>query len=150
MSAAITRAIAASPILAMHARYEASWAEFIIVEDARMKLDRKDRDESALAHRYDDAMKVNAGETDALRLAILYQVPITPQEALVLQYHVHGASDPDLMATSDERDALSVANDTLFDYRCDEIDHDDSDGMFQSAEHIVSERRRFRTGKVGA
>ena len=120
------------------------------IEDARMKLDRKDRDESALAHRYDDAMKVNAGETDALRLAILYQVPITPQEALVLQYHTHGASDPDLMATSDERDALSVANDTLFDYRCDETDHDDSDGMFQSAEHIVSERRRFRTGKVGA
>ena len=150
MSAVITRATATSPILAMHARYEAAWAEFIIIEDARMKLDPKDRDESALAHRYDDAMKVNAGETDALRLAILYQVPTTRQEALVLQYHAHGAADPDLMTTSDERDALSVASDTLFDFHCDETDHDDSDGMFQSAEHIVSERRRFRTGKVGA
>ena len=145
-----TAAVATSPLLAMHARYEAAWEEYNTVDTAQLKLNDKNEAERCLKFRYSDALKANNAETDALRLAILYQVPTTWQEALVLQYHINSATDLHTLLPEDERRALEVASDTLLDFMCDEVDHDEEDGIFHRSECIVSDRRRFRTGKVGA
>ena len=149
MSAAITPA-APSPLVAMHARYEAAWEEYSTIDTAQLKLNDKNETERCLKFRYSDALKANNAETDALRLAILYQVPTTWQEALVLQYHVHSTADPHSDLTDDEKNALEIGLDTLFDFMCDEVAHGEDDGIFHRAECIVSDRRRYRTGKVGA
>ena len=70
----------------MHARYEAAWEEYNNIDTAQLKLNDRNEAERCLKFRYSDALKANNAETDALRLAILYQVPTTWQEALVLQY----------------------------------------------------------------
>ena len=145
-----TAPIPPSPLLAMHARYEAAWEEYNNIDTAQLKLNDRNEAERCLKFRYSDALKANNAETDALRLAILYQVPTTWQEALVLQYHVHSTADPHSDLTDDEKNALEIGLDTLFDFMCDEVAHGEDDGIFHRAECIVSDRRRYRTGKVGA
>ena len=140
----------ASPILAMHARYEAAWTEFNSIEAAKANLNTKNEAERDLAYRYDEAMKANTGETDALRVAMLYQVPSTWQEALILQFHVQSAADPALLATQGEKDALEVGHDTLFDFMSGEVDLEGANEVLRNTAEIVCDRRRFRTGSVGA
>jgi hypothetical protein len=93
-------------------------------------------------------MQRSQAESEALHLAILFQVPTTWPEALVLQYHVHNAADPYTELNDTEKRALEVGLDTLFDFMCDEIDHEERDGIFQRAECLVSERRQLRTGII--
>ncbi len=139
-----------SPILAIHNRYEAAWREYNDIDRANTKLNRKNEAEQNLSYRYENAMRANNAETDALRLAILYQVPTTWQEALVLQFHIQSIFDPCNSSTDDESNALTVAVETLFDFMCDEVEHEDVEGLFQISEHMVSDNRRRRTGKLEA
>lgn len=139
-----------SPIAAMHARYEATWEEYNRLDEAHTKLDKKDESGRRLDNRYQDGMKASSREADALQMAILYQVPTTWQEALMLQYHVHTAADPHRNMTEDEKFAVETGLDTIFDFMCDEIDHDEEVSMLQRSECLVSDRRRHRTGKIGA
>ena len=139
-----------TPIIAMHGRYITAWEEYNTIDVAATKLNDKNEAERILRFRYADAMGASSAEANALRLAILYQVPTTWPEALILQYHIHNIGDPHTTRTEEENNALEVALDTLLDFMCDEIEHEDEDNIFQRSEHIVSERRRFRTGKLGA
>ncbi len=139
-----------STIAAMHARYEATWEEYNRLDEAQTKLDKKDESGRRLGDRYQDGMKASSREADALQMAILYQVPTTWQEALMLQYHVHTAADPRRTMTEDEKLAIETGLDTIFDFMCDEIDHDENVGIMHRSECLVSERRQYRTGKIGA
>ena len=134
----------------MHARYEAGWDEYNRIDEAGTRLKPSSDKERSLAFAYELAMKASNTESQALQRAILYQVPTTWQEALILQFHIHVAGDAYTEHTEAERVALEVATDTLFDFMCDEIDHEDVEGQFQNSEHLVSDRRRLRTGKLGA
>jgi hypothetical protein len=139
-----------SLIVSLHARYEAAWVEYNTIDSARVALNKKNEAERLLDFSYEDAMKANHREIEALRLAIFYQVPTTWQEALLLQYHVHSILEPSQAAAEEEAEALATAVDTLFDFMCDEIEHEDVEGLFQRGEHLVSERRHRRTGKLQA
>lgn len=137
-----------SPIIAMHVRYETAWLEYNRIDDADIALDKSTDAGKSLTYRYHDAEQANTGETDALRLAILYQVPTTWLEAMILQFHIHIAFDPDDSSTDENRAAISVAIDTLLDFMCGEIDHDGLGRQFQNSARLVSNRRRFRTGQA--
>ena len=142
-------ATAPSPILALHARYEAAWAEYNRIDDARTTLDTQNREDRIVDFRYEEAMAVSGAEANALRVAILYQVPTTWQEAMILQFHIWSVFEPENPGTANEQSAMATAIDTLFDFMCDEIEHEDVEGQFQTGEHLVSQRRRNRTGKLG-
>lgn len=108
----------ASIIATLHARYEASMAEYSAIDtaDTRLTEDRADR---MLGYRYADAMKASDSEHDALRSAILYQVPDTWIEAMILLYHIrvqHDLTTLSAGASEAERLALDTAIDTLFDF----------------------------------
>ncbi len=75
-----------SPILAMHSRYVAAWEGFNRIDVAETALDKNDRADWSLGYHYQTAKDANNAETDALRQAILYQVPTTWVEAMVLQF----------------------------------------------------------------
>ncbi|QNN64350.1 hypothetical protein H9L12_08390 [Sphingomonas rhizophila] len=137
-----------SLIEAMHERYERAWEEYNRVDEASTALSDKNESERLLQFRYRDAMLQNSGETDALRLAILHQVPTTWVDALILQFHINCITDPNSEMTAEEVKAVSIASDTLFDFMCDEVDHNENVGIFHRSECIVSERRRLRTGHV--
>ena len=139
-----------SPILTMHARYEATWAEYNTLDEARSVLNTNNSDGCSLDFRYADAMKVSGGEIDALRLAIFYQVPTSWQEAMILQFHVHSIFDPAMVGPEDERLAISTAIETLLDFMCCEVeaDHERIGHQFQVGANLVSDNRRYRTGKL--
>lgn len=139
-----------SPILSMHARYEANMAEYAVTEKAEYDA-RKARDDDANA--FERALQTLCREADALRAAILYQVPDTWAEATILQFHITNAYD--MIATADaapgdDAIALSVAIDTLFDFMCCEVqqDHSEVGPSFSDGAIRVHFARRRRTGVV--
>lgn len=143
-----------SPILAMHLRYEAAWEEYNAIERSEMEL-TKDDHAAKLRHEY--ASKANNAETDALRLAILYQVPDTYAEAMILQYHIVNGYDltqgaPPTKAESTEAEAVKIAIDTLFDFLAckNNDDHEALGTSFKHSAMRVFRSRRLRTGDVGA
>ena len=136
-----------SVILAMHRQYEAAWEAHHTVDTAKLRLGK---DEGRQEMLFEQAMSIVVSEADALRLAILYQVPTTWIEAMVLQYHIYieqGMGDCNGEAWSD---ALQVAVETLLDFFACEIDadHEEIGRMFQTSANLVYERRHARTGKV--
>ena len=140
-----------SALLAMHRRYECAMAEYLIVEQAEGAA-RKDGDSDG-AHSLARGTRAICRETDALRLAILNQVPDTWAAAMVLQFHITNAAD--LLATSEnppeaEREALLTAIDTLFDFLCCEVDqdHEALGNEFRSGAVRAFFQRRHRTGQV--
>lgn len=139
-----------SPILTMHARYEATWAEYNTIDAARTAFNTENASERFLDFRYADAMKTISAETDALRLAIFYQVPTSWKEALILQYHIHSIFDPTQVGPEDEQKAISTAVETLLDFMCCEVEahHDGIGHQFQVGANLVSDNRRYRTGKL--
>jgi hypothetical protein len=76
--------------MAMHKRYEEAQTEYLTVEKAESQA-RKDGDESVF--RLVHATKALIDESDALRVAILHQVPTSWIEAMVLQFHITAAFD---------------------------------------------------------
>ena len=146
------KAATASPILTMHARYEAAWQEYNLTDLADTKLNKSDAAEDLLGFKYRTAETANNAETDALRQAILYQVPTTWPEAMILLFHTHVAADLTDKPTKEERAATQTALDTLFDFMCCEVDqdHEALGKHFQASANIVFDKRRYRTGVVEA
>lgn len=139
-------------IRAMHARYEAASTELNAVDEAATKLTRTGRGGAA----YDKAqrgIRASMREMDALRLAILYQVPNSPVEAMILSHHISIAYDM-LYAGSDftdlERKALGAAVDALFAYIVGNMggDHEALGEGFRYNANRTSEAVRLRTGVI--
>lgn len=142
---------ALSPIAAMHTRYEAVMAASDTVDKASLYLGKTDG-EQKLSFSYAAAMTTCEAETDALRTAILHQVPTDWHDALILQYHVYVAHDlyTPGKEPEHERAALVVAIATLFDFmaRSIDADHDAMGRCFKAATMLVFDRRRFRTADL--
>lgn len=140
---------ASSAILTMHQRYEAALMDFATAEKAEAKCAGAGP-QFAFSH----AMKTLIQESDALRDAILYQVPRTWPEALVLQFHITNAFDMHANGTTPPTDAekerLETALDALFDFMCCEVEqnHEALGRAFQDGAGRVFNLRRHRTGEV--
>lgn len=155
MSAPTSAVEAPSTITVLHARYEATFDEYNSVDRAATRLKRNDDTTLPMQCACDRAMRVIERESDALRQAILYQVPTNWTEAMILQHHIRIAQD--LVVNSDkpveaDKDALDTAVDTLLDFMATTItaDHDAIGRQFSTAVAIVTERRRMRSGAVEA
>lgn len=141
-----------SPILSMHARYEQTMAEYNIVDQAEGAA-RKDDDDYHQS-RYSQALKALTRETDALRVAILHQVPVIWKEVMILQFHIVNAFDMHANCAGEppeaEKEALQTAIDTVFDFMCCEIDtdHEKVGAAFQDGASHALWKRRYRTGSV--
>lgn len=140
---------ACNPILAMHARYEAAGQEYNRIDLAATKLG-KDEADLTLRFHYQKAQRANNAEVDALRQAILYQVPATWPEAMILLFHIHIAFDLTDKPTEEETAATETAIDTLFDFMCCEVeqDHEQIGSQFQTSANLVFSKRRYRTGTL--
>ena len=149
---ASTTQAALSPIMAIHARYEAGMAEYAAIEKAEHAVRAAGTDEAGSMNR---ALKACSSESDALRMAILHQVPASWAEAAILQYHISNAYDllvTDEPVVSDDRDTLGTAIDTLFDFMCCEVkqDHAEIGSSFSQSAIRVHFARRDRTGNTEA
>jgi hypothetical protein len=142
-----------SPIMAMHTRYEETMAEFGVIEKAENDA-RKRRDESEAAA-LERGSRASCREADALRTAILHQVPDSWTEAMALQFHIVNAFDLLIGCTEPpefEQEALQTAIDTLFDFMCCEVeaDHEQVGLSFRDGANRAFFQRRRRTGVVEA
>lgn len=143
-----------SALLAMHQRYEVATGEFDAIDCARSSLRDSDDDEAvSLRRQYDEGCSSSIGETDALRTAILFQVPQDATDAAILQYHIANAFD--MMESCEvypkhEQEALSTAISTLFDYTCRmACDAQQPAGVaFAYSVAWASRKRRYRTGQL--
>lgn len=141
-----------SPIMAMHRRYEQAQLEYEIIDDARQEAKDSGDKEAFLL---ENAGHSSVREADALRIAILYQVPTRTAEAAVLQYHI--AAMQDMIVGSEprrelEEEALSVAIQTLFDFLACKMkeDHEETGGgSFRDEAVRAYFARRRRTGEMG-
>ena len=141
-----------SVLMAMHRRYEQAQVEYEIIDSARQEA--KDNDDSEV-HQLENASQSSVREADALRIAILYQVPATTAEAAVLQYHIYTTQDlvdGCVDRREPEEEALKVAIRTLFDFLACQMteDHEQHVGASFRDEAVRAyfERRR-RTGEMG-
>lgn len=143
--------VSSSPIAVMHTRYEAVMAVSSVVDSASLNLGKSD-DEQQLGFGYAKAITTCEAETDALRTAILFQIPTSWHDALILQYHVYVAHDlyTPGREPENERAALGVAIATIFDFmaRMVEADQDALGRCFKASTMLVSDRRRFRTAEL--
>ena len=146
-----TAAAAPSLIQSLHARFEAVQLECRAIEQAQHAEDPNDYLERG---KLDRASSASAAEEDALRYAILTQVPDSWKDGLILAYHVRIEQDlqaniAETFAASDPRPRiLSNAIDTLLDFMCCEtnLDHAEVGAEFQQAAVDVFYARRYRTG----
>jgi hypothetical protein len=132
----------------LHRRYERTMAEYLVIEAAENAA--KDEIEKAGFRR---ACQDSVRETEALRLAILYQVPTDLTDAAILQFHVTCAYDMAISCEDQpeaEREALTTAIDTLFDFLCCELkmDHEHVGLSFKDGAIRAHFNRRHRTGLV--
>jgi len=154
MNAPVTiAATQTSPILAMHHRYEAAWEEYNRVDVADTALGTSDPADQSLSYWYQTAKTAktaNNAETDALRQAILYQVPATWPEAMILLFHVHSAHGLTDKPSPEEFSATETALDTLLDFICCKADqdHEAIGKHFQNGANRVFDKRRYRTGML--
>lgn len=151
-----------SLILALHARYEIAWLQYQATEARKIgatnnltvrQADAVDTtlDDHALKFRLEEAMRTTEREIDALRASILFQVPTTWQEALILAAHVHNTYDLKDDPTDTEKEALQTGLDTLLDFLFGKVVHDELDcagGQLLDLANIVYERRRIRRGEA--
>ena len=115
---------APSVLMAMHRRYEQAVAEYEIIDTAHQSAKDNGEDDAFLLY---NASQASVREADALRIAILYQVPATTAEAAVLQFHISNMHDM-IEGCTDRREleeeALKVAIQTIFDCLTSEIKED--------------------------
>lgn len=143
-----------SPLLVMHERYEAAWSADAKIEAAENELDDSDQGNETLKFQYEEARKKIGAETDTLRIAILYQVPMSWADALILQYHAWGMAD--LLESMDSRhddmrEALLVGMETLFDFMAaevDDVDHEAIGPMFKGQTMLAWYRCRTRAAEL--
>ncbi len=140
---------ALSVLMAMHRRYEQTQVEYEIVSAAEQEA--KDNGDDG-AFKLEDACRSSAAQADALRLAILYQVPADIAEAAVLQFHIatmHDMIDGCADRREHEGDALKVGMQTLFDFLACEMKEDHGEhvgGYFRDEAVRAYFARRRRTG----
>lgn len=137
-------------ITTLHRRYEQTMAEYLVIE--RAETAASDEIEEAGFRR---ACQDSVRETEALRMAILHQVPTDLTDAAILQFHVTCAYDMAINCEDQpeaEREALTTAIDTLFDFLCCElkVDHQQVGASFKDGAIRAHFNRRHRTGKVEA
>ncbi|KQS04522.1 hypothetical protein ASG11_09895 [Sphingomonas sp. Leaf357] len=144
-----TNAVMPSCINALHTRFEQASAELVTVSNAESEA----RTHGSARERWEAeaAMHVLGREIDALRMALLYQVPDTRREAMTLQFHIVGAAHDQTGGGVDlQAEALLIATDTLFDFLCCETDedHEAIGPEFRDEANRVFFKRRMRTGVV--
>jgi hypothetical protein len=137
-------------ISTLHRRYEQTMAEYLVIEAAEDAAE--DEIEKAGFRR---ACQDSVRETEAIRMAILYQVPTDLTDAAILQFHVTCAYDMAINCEDQpeaEREALTIAIDTLFDFLCGElqVDHQQVGPSFKYGATRALRQRRHRTGQVEA
>lgn len=137
-------------ISTLHRRYEETMAEYQFIEQAENAA--TDAFEEA---GYRRACQDSCRETDALRAAILHQVPTNPTDAAILQFHITCAFDIAINSEDQpaaERETLTTAIDTLFDFLCCEleVEHEHIGSSFKGGAMRAFSQRRHRTGKVEA
>lgn len=143
-----------SLILALHARYEQALEDHSSVDEAEPTGDTPEK--RLAKYPYERAMETLNKELDALRMAILYQVPGTSADAMILQYHIVEGIDMMANATAKnqaEEAAVEVAASTLFDFMAREdhqTDHEALGRSFKRRTLHAFNARRFRTGQVEA
>lgn len=143
-----------TPLGAMHDRYEAAWKADAKIEAAENELVDGDPTSETLKFRYEDARKKIGAETDALRVAILYQVPLCWADALILQFHIWAVADvleSSDIRPDDEREALLVGMETLFDFMAAEVtdvDHEAIGPMFKGQTMLAWNRCRTRAAEL--
>lgn len=134
-----------SIIAALHRRFEAAWAEHHVM-DCHEIATKDDHREQNWCRR---GQEENEAETDALRIAILYQVPNDQEDLALLSYHVWSVYDEG-QNSKREMAALTVALTSLFDYVMDEaagrVDMSAHGKMLNTATMLAYHRRRYRTG----
>jgi hypothetical protein len=140
---------APSIIMALHQRYEQTMAEYLLIEQAENAALNEIEKEGLRR-----ACKASCFETEALRVAILLQVPVDLADAAVLQFHITCAYDMAINSEDQpeaEKHALTTAIDTLFDFLCCEMkgDHEQVGASFRDGAIIAYFKRRHRTGLVG-
>lgn len=145
-----------SALKAMHQRYEAANAEFNVIDETRSTLRAPRSDATESYHRQlDEACSASIGETDALRTAILFQVPQDAEDVAILHYHIGAAYDMMLGCETypkHEQEALNTALNTVLDYACrmaPDVQQLSGDAFAYCAAQ-VNRKRRYRTGEVEA
>lgn len=143
-----------SAMLIMHQRYEAATSEYDVVDCARPALPHA-QGEEAESHRreLDEGCTASLAETDALRTAILLQVPRNALEAAILQFHIAAAFDMLLSYETlpkHEKDALNTAISTMHDYLCRMAPNAGqvAGNAFAFSAAWADRKRRYRTGHV--
>lgn len=141
-----------SPIQVMHAQYERAWEAYNQLDNARLVL-TEEPDDRRLDSLYEDAMGAANEATDALRVAILHQVPMDWTDAMLLQFHINCMCDLERSSVDavmeHDKSALAIALDTIFDFMACEnqsVDHEGIGKQFHGATLCVFNRRRRRTG----
>lgn len=146
-SANIAAALAAaSPILVMHGRYEQSYLNWRTLDRQQFPLLGKE-EENREFERIGTAMRTIACEHDTLRQAILYQVPTTWPEAMLLCFHLRISLFDD---GSENEHARKVALTSLFDFMCCQVqqEHADLGAEFQTAATKAFFDQRYRAGNT--
>jgi hypothetical protein len=125
-------------ISALHARFEANGAEFD-------RIDQADGDTETAKHQ-------SMCEADAIRYAILAQVPSSWPDALILQFHIQLDHQFQVGADRepDAEERLQLAMETLFDFMACEVeaDHGEIGTLFQASCNRVFYARHHRTGDM--
>lgn len=141
-----------SALMAMHRRYEQAQAEYDIIDTAHQTAKDGGDNEAFLL---EDAGQTSVREADALRMAILYQVPADIPEAAVMQFHIatmHDMIEGCTERREPEEEALKVAIQTLCDFLACEMkeDHEQYAGAsFRNEAVRAYFARRRRTGELG-
>lgn len=135
-------------LMTLHRRYEQTMSEYLIIEQAE-NAESNEIEKAALRR----ACKASCTEAEALRLAILHQVPLDLSDAAVLQFHIACAYDMGINCEDTpeaETEALTTAIDTLFDFLCCKMsgDHDRVGKSFKDGAIQSHFKRRRRTGLV--
>lgn len=137
----------ASLLLALHARFEANNCEYAKIESARVAED--DFTELGKIAR---ATSLSEAEADALRFAILTQIPDSHEDAIVLMFHIRLEQDAQahsaIPASDRDKSILATAIDTLFDFQAcqSQFDHGEIGKQLQAACNDAFYARRYRTG----
>lgn len=140
----------ASLILALHARYEQAFEEYNQLDEASRGPSEGDENSRMRRRRYDEGMKDSAQETDLIRLSVLWQVPITFEEATVLAFHLWSLDDAATSLTEAEKKGMEVGMNSLFDFLVCEgcADMNKFGRQFSDGAMLAFQRRRTRTGQV--
>jgi hypothetical protein len=145
------------PITVLHRMYERAWQATGVIE--KEIEEARESEKIGDTYRWNVAMTANQREASLLQLALLYQVPTTWRDALILAHHVRelqghvatGAKEGTIYAVQHEweRDALDVGLTALLDFLACELpdeDHEEIGPMFKASTMHAWNSRRARTG----